>query len=206
MSDQAMLYCARKLDIAPPLELRRPSDGKVVQSYNETDWGYLSLVQMSFLCHLELQASLPCGTITVEECFAPELRLYTLFSNYDLKFKTDRARRFKKAKILAILEEIEGGLDGFDGPSPEIMWHWDVKKCGFGYALRSVRQETLLTRLCRYSAPCDVYNIWPAQDNPYWGQDFELDIPNVPAEDIRGSSESEKRGRPRERSRRADTA
>ena len=141
MSDQAMLYCARKLDIAPPLELRRPSDGKVVQSYNETDWGYLSLVQMSFLCHLELQASLPCGTITVEECFVPEHRLYALFSNYDLKFKTERARRFKKAKILAILEEIEDGLDGFDGPSPELMWHWDVKKCGFGYVLCFVRQE-----------------------------------------------------------------
>ncbi|VDC02468.1 unnamed protein product [Peniophora sp. CBMAI 1063] len=158
LTDEAMLYCAEKLGLAPSREVRR--DGQVIDVISKTNSGYLGRVQNRLRDRLTFLASVSfTGSITVQLSINPKL-LYTfvLFTNYDMAFKRERVRRYKLEGIKAIAEELKKGFEGYEGKTPYLMWHWDTENCGYGY-----------------SAPWDEFNLWPAKENRYWDRKFTIE-------------------------------
>ncbi|VDB89371.1 unnamed protein product [Peniophora sp. CBMAI 1063] len=164
-SDQ-MLYCAEKFGVAPSRDVYR--DGVPVGTTSKYNSGHLGLVQTCMRSYLECGGNVLSRSISVEEAFHPERRhLFILFSNYDVVFKRERARRFRLEGIKAIVEEMKRGFEGYERRVPRVGWHWDGERCGYGY-----------------SAPWDEYNLWPAEGNSHWRRKFN----DAPAKELESRS------------------
>ncbi|KZV72803.1 hypothetical protein PENSPDRAFT_750620 [Peniophora sp. CONT] len=155
MSDEAMLYCARKLNVDQPREVY--SSGVLVHTFKEDGIGYLGLTRSLLLSHLERYGRVPAGSITFEGYTGQGCpRVFSLFNNYDVRFKRERAKRFSKRSVDEIRMELIKGFEGFDSPRPRLMWYWDTIKCGFGY-----------------TAPWDEFNLVSRALTPQWNTPFD---------------------------------
>ncbi|KZV72808.1 hypothetical protein PENSPDRAFT_733286 [Peniophora sp. CONT] len=156
MSDKELLYCAEKLGIKIPRDVYH--SGKLIHTSTEDSMGYIQLMRGLLLMHLELRARVPDGSMKIEACFGQDnLHLFSLFSNCDVHYKRERARRYSKRSIDDIRMELNKGFEGFEsGTRPRLMWHWDANKCGFEYA-----------------APWDEFNLVPRAMTPDWYTHFD---------------------------------
>ncbi|VDC05965.1 unnamed protein product [Peniophora sp. CBMAI 1063] len=154
LTSDEMLYCAETFGVDPSCDVYR--DGVPVGTTSKYNSGHLGLVQTCMRSYLECRGNVLSRSIAVEEAYHPEhLTYFILFSNYDVVFKRERAKRYRLESIKAIVEEMKRGFEGYEGRVPRVGWHWDVERCGYGY-----------------SAPWDEFNLWPVEENSHWRRTF----------------------------------